>query len=189
MDRLIRKVANEGKTAIEETGSNMLFLIFGFLEFYDSDDSDKPFLAPILSLPVTLVKGRIDTETRSYQWFAQHTGEDLAENATLREKLKQFSLHLPEMEEDEEPERLFERIEHAVRSKGRWKVKRQLTFGMLSFGKLAVWADLDPKKHPDILTHPLTLTIFEGGESNDGTPFFAEDYKVDDRTDTDVPLI
>jgi hypothetical protein len=77
MDRLVRKIANEAKTAIEETGSNMLYLIVGYLEFYDSDDSDKPMRAPLLALPSTLVKGPIDVETRTYQWSIQHSGEDL----------------------------------------------------------------------------------------------------------------
>lgn len=105
LDRLARKVANEAKTAIEETGSNMLFLMFGFLEFYDTDNSDKPFLAPILCLPASFIKGAIDPESRSYQWLVQHNGEDLAENATLKEKLKQFALQLPDLEEhEEEPE-------------------------------------------------------------------------------------
>jgi hypothetical protein len=42
LERQMRKLASEANTAIEETGSNMLFLIFGFLEFFDSEDSDKP---------------------------------------------------------------------------------------------------------------------------------------------------
>jgi hypothetical protein len=83
MDRQVRKLANEAKTAIEETGSNMLFLIVGYLEFYESDDSDKPLMAPLLSLPATLVKGAIDPVTRTYQWSIQHNGEDPWENATL----------------------------------------------------------------------------------------------------------
>ena len=190
LDRLARKVANEAKTAIEETGSNMLFLMFGFLEFYDTDDSDKPFLAPILCLPASFIKGAIDPESRSYQWLVQHNGEDLAENATLKEKLKQFALQLPDLEEhEEEPESLFRRIEQSIKSRRRWRVVRQLTIGMLSFGKLAVWADLDPRKHPGILTHPLTTTIFKGGESGGDTQFYAEDYRIDERSDADVPLV
>lgn len=189
MDRLVRKVASEARTAIEETGSNMLFLVVGFLEFYDSDDSDKPMLAPLLSLPATLVKGPVDPETRTYQWSIQHNGEDITENATLKEKLKQFSLHLPDLESEEEPEAYFANIEKAIKSKRRWRVRRQLTIAMLSFGKLAVWADLDPKKHPDIVSHPQIANIFKGGVSSGDNHFFAEDYKVDERSDADISLV
>src|ERR1019366_7772196 len=36
---LSRKIASAAKTAIEESGANMLYLVFGFLEWYESDDS------------------------------------------------------------------------------------------------------------------------------------------------------
>lgn len=49
LERQLRKIAGEAKTAIEETGTNMLFC-FGFLRFYDSEDSDRPMLAPLISL-------------------------------------------------------------------------------------------------------------------------------------------
>lgn len=189
MDRHVRKIATEAKTAIEETGSNMLFLIVGYLEWYDSDESDKALLAPLLSLPVTLVKGPTDPVTRTYQWSVQHNGEDLTENATLKEKLKQFPLHLPEMEDDEEPEAFFQRIEEAIRNKRRWKVRRQLTIGMLSFGKLAVWADLDTVKNPAIAKNPQIENIFKGGEAVGDGQFFAEDYKVDEHPSGDIPVI
>ena len=35
----------------------MLHLIFRFLEWFDSDHSDQPHLAPLLLVPVTLEKG------------------------------------------------------------------------------------------------------------------------------------
>lgn len=46
LDTLSRKIASAAKTAIEESGANMLYLVFGFLEWYESDDSKQPHLAP-----------------------------------------------------------------------------------------------------------------------------------------------
>ncbi len=43
LERVMRRVASEARTAIEETGSNLLHLIFGFLEYTESDDSEKSF--------------------------------------------------------------------------------------------------------------------------------------------------
>ncbi len=189
MDRLIRRMANEAKTAIEETGSNMLYLILGYLEFYDSDDSDKPMLAPLISLPATLERGPIDKETRIYQWSIRHSGEDLSENATLKEKLKQFHFHIPEMEEDEEPESFFIRVQDAIRHRRRWKVRRQLTVGMLSFGKLAVWADLDTIKHPELTKHPQIANIFAAGDAQGEESHFGEDYRIDKIAGSEIPLI
>ncbi len=181
LERQLRKIAGEAKTAVEETGSNMLFLVFGFLEFYDSEDSERPMLAPLLSLPVTLVRGSIDKETRTYQYTVQHNGEDLAENQTLKEKLRRdFMLSIPEFGEEDEPEAYFVRIDQAVKNKRRWKVSRQITLGMLSFGKLAIWADLDTKKNPGLLEHELIKSIFSGVSGGGGGDLHAEDYHIDE---------
>lgn len=190
LERQLRKIAGEAKTAVEETGTNMLFLVFGFLEFYDSVDSEKPMLAPLLSLPVTLARGEIDRETRTYQYTVQHNGEDLAENHTLREKLRRdFVLCMPEFGEDEEPERYFSRLEQAIKTKRRWKVRRQITLGMFSFGKLAIWADLDTKKNQGLPAHELIKSVFSGGTESGGGAFHAEDYKIDERPEAAQPLI
>lgn len=190
LERQLRKIAGEAKTAVEETGTNMLFLVFGFLEFYDSEDSEKPMLAPLLSLPVTLVRGDIDKETRTYQYIVQHNGEDLTENHTLCEKLRRdFTLSIPDFGEEDEPETYFSRIEQAVRTKRRWKVRRQITLGMFSFGKLAIWADLDTKKNQGLPAHELIRSVFSGGSSEGDSAFHAEDYKIDERPEASQPLI
>ena len=189
LERQLRKIASEAKTAIEETGSNMLFLIFGFLEFFDSDESDRAMLAPLLSLPVTLVKGGLDKDTGTYQYSVVHSGEDLAENQTLREKMRRdFMLTLPEYEEEEEPESYFSRVEQAISKKRRWKIRRQITLGMLSFGKLAIWSDLDSKKNPGLLQSELVKSVFSGGEGGGGG-LHAEDYRIDERPEASQPLI
>jgi transcription elongation GreA/GreB family factor/uncharacterized protein YbjQ (UPF0145 family) len=189
LERQLRKIASEAKTAIEETGSNMLFLVFGFLEFYDSDDSDRMMLAPLLSLPVTLAKGALDKGNGTYQYNVSHSGEDLAENHTLREKMcRDFMLTLPEYEEEEMPESYFSRIEQTISRMRRWKVRRQITLGMLSFGKLAIWSDLDSKKNPGLLQNELVKSVFSGGEGGGGE-LHAEDYLIDERPEAVQPLI
>ena len=149
-------------------------------------------LAPLLSLPVVLVRGEIDRDTRTYQYTVQHNGEDLAENHTLREKLRRdFMLSIPEFGEEDEPEAYFRSIEDAVKNKRRWKVRRQITLGMLSFGKLAIWADLDGKKNPALTEHQLIRSVFSGGtggSSGDGG-LHAEDYKIDALPEGSKPLI
>ena len=190
LERQMRKLASEANTAIEETGSNMLFLIFGFLEFFDSDDSDKPMLAPLISLPVSLVKGKIDLETRTFQYSLQHSGEDVAENFTLLEKMRRdFTLSLPELSEEFDPESYFKVIEQALKSKRRWRVRRQLTLGMLSFGKLAIWAGLNTKKYPGLIEHELIKTIFSGNKNGGSSALLASDYEIDRHPGGEQPLI
>jgi ATP-dependent helicase YprA (DUF1998 family) len=191
LEKQLRKISGEAHTAIEETGSNMLFMIFGFLEFYDSEDSDRPMLAPLLALPVELIKGSIDPEARTYQYTVQHNGEDLTENHTLKEKLRRdFLLSIPEFDEDtDRPKSYFQMIDKAISKKRRWRVRCQLTLGMLSFGKLAIWSGLDTKKYPELVDNELIKSVFSGKVNGGGDSLHAEDYKIDEHPKGDLQFI
>ncbi|NLT22020.1 MAG: DUF4011 domain-containing protein [Syntrophorhabdus sp.] len=190
LERLLKKISTDAKSSIEETGSNILFLIFGFLEFYEDDASQKPMFAPIISVPVSLERIGVDPETRIYTYVLNYTGEDVAENQTLREKLRQdFSLIIPELEDEDTPETYFQKIHSAVANKRRWRIRRQLTLGMLSFGKLAIWADLDDNKWPGLIKHPLLNMIFEGGSTPNSDGFSPEDYTIDKVEEANQPLV
>src|SRR5882757_8659302 len=52
LDRIMGKIVADAKLAEQEMGISTLFLSFGFLEWYESDASDKKAFAPQLLLPV-----------------------------------------------------------------------------------------------------------------------------------------
>lgn len=190
LERIARKISTEARTVVEETGTNMLYLVFGFLEYYDSDESEQTVLAPVLSMPVVLTKGTLDQETRTYNYDVTYSGDDIAENFTLREKLRQqFRLELPDLEEDDTPESYLKKIRTAVSKKRRWTVRRQLSLAFLSFGKLAIWADLDPERSPALLKSALLADIFKGGTAATNDAFHAEDYAIDAHQRAELPLI
>lgn len=54
LDRIMGKIVADAKLAEQEMGISTLFLSFGFLEWYESDVSDKKAFAPLLLLPVTV---------------------------------------------------------------------------------------------------------------------------------------
>ena len=165
--------------------------MFGYLEYFDSEDSEKPVLAPLLSMPISLTKGSLDGESRTYLYDVTHSGEDIVENFTLREKLRQqFRLELPQLEEDDSPNDYLDKIAQAVSKRRNWTIRRRLILGFLSFGKLAIWADLDPEKSESLLSSALLRNIFEGGRLDPGSDgFHAEDYDIDRHVDADLPLI
>lgn len=189
LERISRKISSEARTVVEETGTNMLYLIFGFLEYYDSEDSDKAVIAPLLSMPVALNKGPLDKDSRTFIYELAHTGDDVAENFTLREKLKQLRLELPPFEDEETPLDYFKKIEQAISKRRNWKVLNRLTLGFLSFGKLAIWADLDPAKASNLLSSELLRSIFGGSSASPSDAFHAEDYDIDAHEDCELPLI
>lgn len=186
LERLLRRIAREAKSAIEETGTNVLHLVFGFLEFFESEQSEVPFLAPLIVMPASLERGLIDARTGHYRYSLTYTGEDITENITLREKLRQdFTLNLPDFSPEEViPNDYLDEVSHLVNRRPRWRVCRQLSLAMLSFGKLAIWRDLDWQKNTELLKNPLIREIFEGRKELSDSDF-AEDYQVDDHQTVD----
>ncbi|MBK8646795.1 MAG: DUF4011 domain-containing protein [Gemmatimonadetes bacterium] len=74
LEVILRKISGAARLAIEETGSNMLYLIFGFLEWYETEDSELARFAPLLLLPVGLQKGDADV-TGSIRYSIHHSGK------------------------------------------------------------------------------------------------------------------
>ena len=195
LSRVCRKVHNHARTAIEETGSNMLYLVFGFLEFYEDEASDKALMAPLVAVPVLMKQGGADNVTGQPKFELTFTGEEITDNLSLKEKLKQQSnIQLPEFEEDDAPEDYFEKIERLIENKDRWKVKRQIVVSILSFTKMVLVNDLDPNRWPatpkgnSLTTHPLVKGIFLGLEE-DRSDTDGQEYDVDEHPDNNLPLI
>ncbi|MGE3512202.1 MAG: DUF4011 domain-containing protein, partial [Vicinamibacterales bacterium] len=176
LETLSRKVGAAAKTAIEESGTNMLYLTFGFLEWYESDDSRQAHLAPLLTVPVALNRG--GTKSKGFECRLEHSGEDTETNWSLVEKLRRdFAIEAPVIEEDDDPDQYFGRFRSVLAQKARWRIRRQVTLSLLSFGKLLMYRDLDAKVWPDIKKHPLVTELFDGRKSD--TIVHAEEHPID----------
>ena len=156
LERRLSTLRQKANMAIEEMGTNILYLALGFLEWYESDDSKVPRLAPLFLLPLQLAKGSLDANTSTYRYTIKYSGEDIMPNLSLREKLgDDFSIKLPELDENKPPEACFEKVQEMIaKNKPRWKVRRYVTVALLNFNKLLMYLDMDPEKS-NILDHPL----------------------------------
>lgn len=181
LDTLTRKIGSAARTAIEESGTNMLYLVFGFLEWYESEDSQQPRFAPLLTLPATLERTGGGKGT-PFGCTVEYSGDDLSTNLSLVEKLwRDFGLEMPPLADDDTPDSYFDKFTALLKHKKRWKIRRQLTLSLLSFGKLLMYLDLDPKTWQagsPISAHPIVKELFEGKKSE--TISQAEEYPIDD---------
>ncbi|MBS1877540.1 MAG: DUF4011 domain-containing protein [Acidobacteria bacterium] len=179
LDTVGRKIGTAARTAIEESGTNMLYLIFGFLEWYESDDSKQPHLAPLVSVPVTI--DRTGGRARAIDTVIEASGEDIETNLSLVEKMRRdFGLELPFLEDEDTPIMYFEKFVEILKVKKQWRIRRQISLALLSFGKLLMYRDLDPKNWPkaaSIAKHPLVRELFEGSKSP--TVSLAEEFPID----------
>src|SRR4051812_36576793 len=189
LEARLQKMQASAVTAIQESGANMLHLLFGFVEWSDVA-GEKTRLAPLVLLPVSMSRLALDMATHTYPYTVAASGEDWSTNVTLQEMCrKNFGFALPSVEADEELEHYFSRVEEVLRTTtGHWALRRQLTLGLVSFGKILMWRDLDPATWPadhDLLGVSLLRQVLgdmdpESGPV-DGTPaeLRATEYNID----------
>lgn len=141
--RRLLRLAGDARTAEEEQGVNILFLAIGFLRWFESPSSQVPREAPLILLPVQLIRNE-----RSSTFDIQCRDDDLATNLPLAERLRQdFGINLPEIDEDEgwTPSDYFARVQDAIAARAGWSVDADgMQLGFFSFAKLLMHRDLSP---------------------------------------------
>lgn len=200
LEAQLRNIRGKANTALEETGANILYLAFGFLEWFEDDRSGVERHAPLYLIPVKIEKATLNKDSGTYIYTIEHTGEDIISNLSLREKLKHdFHLDLPDIDDDVLPEQYFSLLEkQLLKNKASWSLKRFATLSLFDFGKLLMYLDLDPSRWPtgekNIQNHAILQQFFakEGieRESVDVTSFGTE-YPIDELNDVHqlYPLI
>lgn len=202
METRLRSLRQKTQSAIEETGANILYLAFGFLEWTESSDPETRRIAPLFLMPMRLEKGHLNRRTGIYEYSLSYSGEDIVSNLSLREKLRvDFSLALPELDENTQPESYFEAVRRLIADiHPDWCVRRYITLTLLNFSKLLMYLDLDAIRWPEdkqITGHPVVSRFLEGyhnenphNASMDPAAFQTE-YVIDDLEDAHkkYPLI
>ena len=90
LQNALKFVYRTSRTAIEENGANSLFLVLGILKWYETPKSIKPRFAPILLLPIDIIRRG---GTNGY--VIRTRDEEIILNITLVELLKQqFDINL-----------------------------------------------------------------------------------------------
>ena len=184
LETTLEKISGDARLAEQEMGLSTLFLAFGFLEWYDSETSDKKSFAPLLLLPVQVTKKK---EGKPVYSLSVREG-DAEANLSLQKFLEQkHGRKIPDFGSDDDEtipsvEAYVEAVRKAVEDLPRWHVRRWLVLGHFSFGRFAMYADLEPEKWKDNVGHPLVGAILKGVEQGDGDgamPGVPEDYEID----------
>src|SRR5215207_9377151 len=180
LQKRLLKFARDANTLEEEQGINILYLAIGFLRWYEDDNSEVFREAPLILIPVSLVR-----DVRRSTFDLRGREEDISTNLPLAERLKDdFGITLPEVPDEDSwiPATYFGSVEGAVRNKPRWSIDRTaVELGFFSFAKLLMFHDLAGNAWPEdaILEHPLLRgLLMEGFESE--IPLFQDDVKIDE---------
>jgi len=165
----IKELYRASRTSLEENGANTLFLSIGTLRWYEVD-SNKPFFAPILFIPIEIVRHG------AKKYIIRVRDEESLVNITLIEMMRQtFELEIPELmpvPEDENEvidwKRVFSIITTSISEinekrpvDSKWEVVEECMIGIFSFSKFVMWNDIH--SHANVLeSHPLLRSFMEG---------------------------
>lgn len=192
-EALLRRLRSAARSAIEESGANLLFLAFGFLQWRDGASDGRSCLAPLLMVPVEIGLGRSAAGHAVFRLTA--TDEDAQHNPSLARKLEiDHGRRLPERVTGddapiERPEAYLARVGAAVRGLEGWTVRPYLTLGLFDFGSFLLWRDLDPANWPEgaALTRRPLLRQLIGAEAPGPVTTPAE--PLDEHIDLDLTLV
>lgn len=179
------KIFRDAKTAEEEQGINVLYLALGFLRWFEDANSDVEREAPLILLPVELVRNQ---RTSTYDLVIRD--DEIVTNLPLREKLsREFGIQLPEIEcsEPDEwtPGSYFDQIDEVIEAKDRWSIDRDgIQLGFFSFAKLLMLLDLQPDNWPDggLLNSSLLSSLLNSTFEAD-SPIFGDEDNLDEKLD------
>ncbi|GGF42498.1 DUF3320 domain-containing protein [Echinicola rosea] len=153
--------------SMEENGANTLYLAVGLLRWYESNRSERPRFAPILLIPVEIIR-----RSARVGYIIRGREEETVMNITLLEKLRQdFQLSisgldkLPQDESGVDVQAIFSILRQAIMNMPRWDIEEQFFLGTFSFNKFILWNDIH--SHTEYLKkNPVVRGLLEGKLDN-----------------------
>ncbi|THJ24511.1 MAG: DUF4011 domain-containing protein [Nitrospira sp. CG24E] len=180
METKLAAIRDGDRTLLQDAGINALHCAFGFVEWYETPESETALYAPLLFYPVEIAQ---KLQGGRYTYVLDSRDGDIEPNTTLGELLRrQFGLELPEWEsEEQELSEYFLKVIKVISRERRWKLRRWATVGLFTFSKLAMYRDLDSKNWSGdraLTGHPILQDLLMGSESVTESAL-APEYPID----------
>ncbi len=163
LDRRMLELYRRSRTSREETGAVTLYLAVGMVEWYEAPSSAAPRHAPLMLVPIDLVRS-----DRGQTYRIKHAEDETRVNVTLLKKLStEFGLDTAELEQIPEDESgldvrwAFDRFTRLIKDKKRWDVRETAYLAEFSFAKFLMWQDLQANLQ-HLLANPVVKHVFDG---------------------------
>ena len=191
LEKILKKIELDSRSIIEESGSNMLYLVLGILEWSEKKSPDK-LKSPLFTIPVSLKRGKLNRDTNCYDYILSYTGDAIDTNSSLGEKLKSdFNMGFPDITEDSSFGEYMAQIEEICKIREGWRVRDEISLDFLQFGKILMYKDLDTDNWVDnSLENNRVLQELFLGRENQKTSYSTIDYDIDShKIANSIPLV
>ncbi|PNT92250.1 DUF4011 domain-containing protein [Clostridium thermosuccinogenes] len=137
--RTLKNMRSKARLALEEQGTNILYLSFGFIEWKDGKSASAQWIkSPLILVPVVL-----SLEALNSPYTLSKHEDDIVVNPTLEYYLKtEYGIELPHFDADKDTlDDYMQSLEEIADQRG-WKIIREVSLGLLSFLKITMYNDL-----------------------------------------------
>ena len=176
----LKNLHRKARTLMEENGANSLYIALGLLRWYEYRKSGEPRYAPILLLPIEIIRKGAEKG-----YVIRKRDEDTQLNITLLEKLKQdFDIvvdgltPLPEDEHGVDTAKVFQVMSAAIKDQKGWDVLESACIGVFSFSQFVMWNDLK-NRADELLKNKIVESLIDGKLSYESEPLSFEEYEPD----------
>ena len=163
LEKNLKNLYRAAKVSQEENGSNTLFLALGMLRWYETDQAEKARYAPLVLIPIDLVKNH-----RNRGYLIRSRQEDAQINITLLEYLRQdYGIKisgldpLPVDDHGIDLPLVFQTIRQGIMGKKRWNIENMTFMGLFSFGQFVMWNDLRSRSS-DLEKNKVVKSLLDG---------------------------
>lgn len=132
----LKNIHKKAASAMEETGVNVAYMVFGFIHWKDNSGTDTVYSAPLLLSPVLF-----ENESAVEPYRIRMTEDDVIVNPTFNFKLHtEYNVSLPPLGEETFDEYIAKAS--GMAAKMGWTVTKECKIGIFSFLKLNMYQDL-----------------------------------------------
>ena len=163
LGKALTHLYRSSRTSIEENGANTLYLALGLLKWYETPSSERPRYAPILLLPVEIIR-----KSAAKGYVIRSREEETMMNITLLEMLRQnFGISVPGLdplptdESGVNVKLIYSIIRHCIKNQRKWDVEEQAILGIFSFNKFIMWNDIH-NNAPKLTQNKIVSSLING---------------------------
>ncbi|MCS2196015.1 DUF4011 domain-containing protein [Bacteroides faecis] len=163
LGKALTHLYRSSRTSIEENGANTLYLALGLLKWYETPSSERPRYAPILLLPVEIIR-----KSAAKGYVIRSREEETMMNITLLEMLRQnFGISVPGLdplpadESGVNVKLIYSIIRHCIKNQRKWDVEEQAILGIFSFNKFIMWNDIH-NNAPKLVQNKIVSSLING---------------------------
>ena len=146
-----------------DAGANTLYLTLGTLRWYEPENTDRPRYAPLLLVPVEIVR-----RSAASGYTIRGREEDTMFNTTLLEKLRLvYQMEIPGLSPLPKDGRgvdvhgVLNIVRRCVMEYGGWDVDETVTLGIYDFAKFLMWNDIHNNTEM-LRSHPMVNSLLTG---------------------------